>query len=187
MKKGLIIALSIGAVVLILLISVIGSYNGLVDKDEAVQTAESTVLIQLKRRAELLPNFAETATQYSDYEQSTLTAVIEARTAVKNANTGEEAAAANQQLDGAIDVWVNAVTEAYPDFKSSELYKGLQDTLEGTENRISQARKDYNAAASNYNKAIRRFPASVIAGMFGFERVEYFEADESVNDAPDLF
>ena len=188
MKKGTIITLlSIGAVLLVLLVSLVIINNSLVDKEEAVKTAESTITVQLKRRADLLPNFAETATQYSNYEQSTLTAVIEARSAVQKASTPEEVKEKSQNLDSAIDVWVNAVTEEYPDFKSSDLYKGLQDTLEGTENRIAVARKDYNDAVNEYNKAIRRFPNNIVAGIFGFEKAEYFETDTSVNDVPEIF
>lgn len=186
-NKALIISLaSIGAVILILIISVITSYNGLVDKEEAVKTAQSTISVQLQRRADLIPNFVETIKGYSDYEQSTLTAVTEARSAVLNANGAEEQAAASAQLDSAIDVWVNAVTEAYPELKASEQYKGLQDELAGTENRIAYARKEYNSAATSYNKSVRRFPGSIVAGMFGFDQVEYFEASEKAEDAPQI-
>lgn len=186
-NKALIISLaSIGAVILILIISVITSYNGLVDKEEAVKTAQSTISVQLQRRADLIPNFVETIKGYSDYEQSTLTAVTEARSAVLNANGAEEQAAASAQLDSAIDVWVNAVTEAYPELKASEQYKGLQDELAGTENRIAYARKEYNNAATSYNKSVRRFPGSIVAGMFGFDQVEYFEANEKAEDAPQI-
>ena len=95
-----------------------------------------------------------------------------------------EQAQASAQLDSAIDIWVNAVTEAYPELKANEQYKALQDELAGTENRIAVARKDYNDAAQVYNKSVRRFPGSIVAGIFGFEQVEYFEADESANQVP---
>ena len=186
-NKGLIITLSvIGVIVIIFAILAISSYNGLVDQEEAVNAKQSTILVQLQRRADLIPNFVETVKGYSDYEQSTYTAVTEARSAVLKANGAEDQAAASAQLDSAIDVWVNAITEAYPELKASEQYRALQDELAGTENRIARARKDYNDAASEYNKSVRRFPKSIFAGMFGFEQVEYFEADEAANKVPQV-
>lgn len=186
-NKGLIITLSvIGVIVIIFAILAISSYNGLVDQEEAVNAKQSTISVQLQRRADLIPNFVETVKGYSDYEQSTYTAVTEARSAVMKANGAEDQAAASAQLDSAIDVWVNAITEAYPELKASEQYRALQDELAGTENRIARARKDYNDAASEYNKSVRRFPKSIFAGMFGFEQVEYFEADEAANKVPQV-
>ncbi len=187
MKKKLWIALGVVvAVVAIIAIALVSSYNGFVDKEEAVKTAQSTISVQLQRRADLIPNFVNTAKGYSDYEQSTFTAVTQARAKVADATGAEEQAAASAQLDSAIDVWVNAVTEAYPELKSDKLYIALQDELAGTENRIAVARKDYNDAASVYNKSIRRFPANITAAIFGFEQVEYFETPDSVNDAPQV-
>ena len=186
-NKGLIITLSvIGVIVIIFAILAISSYNGLVDQEEAVNAKQSTISVQLQRRADLIPNFVETVKGYSDYEQSTYTAVTEARSAVMKANGAEDQAAASAQLDSAIDIWVNAITEAYPELKASEQYRALQDELAGTENRIARARKDYNDAASEYNKSVRRFPKSIFAGMFGFEQVEYFEADEAANKVPQV-
>lgn len=186
MKKGLIaiIALLVAAVVIV--ISFRGMYNGFVDKEETLKTAQSAISVQLQRRADLIPNFVSTVKGYSDYEQSTLTAVTEARTKVTNASGAAQQAQASAQLDSAIDIWVNAVTEAYPELKANAQYIALQDELAGTENRIAKARKDYNDAASNYNKAVRRFPGNLIAKMFGFEQVEYFEANESANDVPQV-
>ena len=186
MKKTLIPVISIIAVVLVLVISIASSYNGFINKEEAVKTAQSTISIQLQRRADLIPNFVETVKGYSDYEQSTFTAVTEARSKVAAASGAEEQANASAQLDSAIDIWVNAITEAYPELKANTQYVALQDELAGTENRIAVARKDYNDAASVYNKAVRRFPGNIIAGMFGFEQVEYFEADESANQVPSV-
>ncbi|MBR3591547.1 MAG: LemA family protein [Clostridia bacterium] len=186
-NKGLIITLSvIGVIVIIFAILAISSYNGLVDQEEAVNAKQSTISVQLQRRADLIPNFVETVKGYSDYEQSTYTAVTEARSAVMKANGAEDQAAASAQLDSAIDIWVNAITEAYPELKASEQYRALQDELAGTENRIARARKDYNDAASEYNRSVRRFPKSIFAGMFGFEQVEYFEADEAANQVPQV-
>ena len=98
----------------------------------------------------------------------------------------EEQAEASAQLDGAISLWVNAVTEAYPELKANEQYRALQDELAGTENRVATARKDYNDAVKVYNAAVRRFPMNIFAGMFGFERAEFFEADDAAQSAPQV-
>lgn len=185
MKKKTIIILIAVVVVIGLIVGIFaGSYNNFVKMEEDVQAAQSTVSVYLQRRADLIPNFVETVKGYSDYEQSTLTAVTEARSAVKNATTVGEQDAAQQQLDGAISVWVNAVTEAYPELKANEQYVALQDELAGSENRIATARKDYNDVAKEYNTSIRKFPSNIIAGMFGFEKAEYFAADESASQVP---
>ena len=102
------------------------------------------------------------------------------------AESPEEQAAASNQLDSAIDIWVNAVTEAYPELKANEQYKALTDELAGTENRIAVARKDYNEAVQSYNAAIRKFPKSLLAGLFGFEKAEFFEADADAQDVPEV-
>ncbi len=186
-KKGLIIIIVIIAVVAVLIGSLVSSYNGFVEKQVNVEEKQSTVSVQLQRRADLIPNFVETVKGYSDYEQSTLTAVTEARSALTKAiDSGDVAdqSEAAAQLDSAIDIWVNAVTEAYPELKADTQYIALQDELAGTENRIATARIDYNSAAKEYNTAIRKFPSNIVAGMFGFEKAELFEADESANDVP---
>ena len=133
-----------------------------------------------------VPNFVETVKGYSDYEQETLQGVIEARSAVQKANGAEEQAAASAQLDSAIDIWVNAVTEAYPDLKASAQYIALQDELAGTENRIATARIDYNEAVTAYNRKIRRFPSSITAALFGFEKAELFEAADDAQTTPSV-
>lgn len=184
MKKKSIIA--IVAIVLILIIALISSYNGFVNASEEVNSAKSAVATQLQRRADLIPNFVNTVKGYSDYEKSTFTAVTEARTAVAMANTVDEQAAAEEKLNGAISVWVNAVTEAYPELKANENYIALQDELSGTENRIATARRDYNKVAKEYNLKIKRFPGKILAGLFGFDAAHYFEADEGTSSVPQV-
>ena len=115
MKKGLIILISVIAVIVIIAGIFIGSYNGMVSKREDVESASSTISTYLQRRADLIPNFVATVKGYSDYEQETYTAVTQARSALQNANGAAEQSAAANQLDSAIDIWVNAVTEAYPE------------------------------------------------------------------------
>lgn len=185
-KKGLII---IGVIVLAVVIiagSLIGNYNSLVEKEESVAAARADIQTQLQRRADLIPNFVATVKGYSDYEKETYTAVTEARTKVATAQNPEQMQAANEQLDGAISVWVNAITEAYPDLKANQNYIALQDELAGTENRIAQARIKYNESATKYNVKIRKFPTSILAGMFGFEKADLFEAAEGSENVPQV-
>ncbi len=186
-KKGWIILGAIAAVVIILIVWVTSSYNSLVNKELAVESAQADIQTQLQRRADLIPNFVETVKGYTDYEQSTLQAVTDARAAVGRAEgDAEEQAEASAQLDSAISLWVNAVTEAYPDLKANEQFRALQDELAGTENRVAVARKDYNDAVKVYNAAVRRFPMNIFAGMFGFEKAEFFEADAAAQDVPQV-
>ncbi len=184
-KKSLWITLAvIVAVIAIIAGSLASSYNKFVDMEEKVDKAHSNISIYLQRRADLIPNFVNTVKGYSDYEQKTYTAVTEARSAVSKASGVEEQAKASAQLDSAIDIWVNAVTEAYPELKANEQYLALQDELAGSENRIATARNDYNKAAKEYNTSIRKFPANIAASVFGFEKVDYFESDESASKVP---
>ncbi len=185
-KKGLIILVAVIAVVGIIIGFLVGTYNGLVEAEAEVQNREAQIQVQLQRRADLIPNFVATVKGYSDYEQETFTAVTNARAAVANADTAGEMADAEAQLNGAIDVWVNAVTEAYPELKANEQYIALQDELAGTENRVAQARNNYNEAAKEYNVSVRRFPKNIFASMFGFDEVELFEADESASSVPQV-
>jgi LemA protein len=173
-------------VVVIAFSTFLGSYNSLVDAEESVLEAKANIQTMLQRRADLIPNFVATVKGYTDYEQETLTAITEARAAVGRANNAGELADANEQLDRAVSIWVNAVTEAYPDLKANQNYIALQDELAGSENRIAVARKDYNDEASDYNASIRKFPKKLIAGLFGFEKVDYFEASAGAENVPNV-
>ncbi len=102
------------------------------------------------------------------------------------AANAEALAQASDELDRAISVWVNAVTEAYPDLKANSNYVALQDELAGTENRIAVARKDYNEAVQSYNAAIKKFPKNILAGMFGFEKADFFKADDNSQTVPNV-
>lgn len=185
-KKGLIILLAVIAIIVIIISAVVGTYNGLIDSKEGVENANATISTQLQRRADLIPNFVATVKGYSDYEQKTLQDVTEARSSVSKASSVSQQAQASEQLDKAISIWVNAITEAYPDLKASTQYVALQDELAGTENRIAQARIDYNSAAKSYNVAIKKFPKNILAGIFGFDKVDYFEADEGSESVPQV-
>lgn len=185
-KKSLIVIIVILAIIGIIIAFIAGSYNGLVEKREQVDNAQATISTQLQRRADLIPNFVSTVKGYSDYEQNTYLAVTEARSAVSGAKTANEQAKANEQLDSAISVWVNAITEAYPELKADKQYTALQDELSGTENRIARARTDYNSAAKSYNVSVKKFPKNIIAGIFGFEKVEYFESQDGAESVPQV-
>lgn len=180
-KKWIIIG-AIAAVVILLVALFIGGYNSLVEGETEVQSSWSDIEVDLQRRADLIPNLVETVKEYKDYEQSTLTAVTEARNAFNNAKGAEEKAEAYNAMDSALSVWVNAVTEAYPELKSNEQFKSLMDTLEGTENRIAYARTEYNDEVKEYNADLRKFPKSIIASIFGFEKAEFFNASPSASE-----
>ena len=185
MKKSiLIVIVAIVAVIAILVGIVVGNYNSLVNADETVSAKLSDVGTYLQRRADLIPNLVSTVKGSADYEQSLLTAVTEARSAAGKATTVSELEKASGDLDKALNVWVNAVTENYPELKANEQFKALIDELAGAENRIATARRDYNSAAQSYNAKVRKFPSNIFAGMFGFKTVEYFKESAQADTAP---
>lgn len=186
MKNGLKIIIAVVAVIVVIIGIFAGGYNSLVDAQTAVETKQADIQTQLQRRADLIPNFVSTVKGYTKYEQETLTAVTEARSKIAKASDAESLSQASDELDKAISVWVNAVTEAYPDLKANSNYIALQDELAGTENRIAVARKDYNEAVQTYNSMIRRFPKNILAGMFGFDKAEFFTADENSQTVPNV-
>lgn len=185
-KTGWIVLAVVAAIVIFIAGMLGGTYNSLVDKEMAVESKQAAILTQLQRRADLIPNFVSTVKGYTEYEKSTLQAVTDARAAVSKAQNAGEQAKANDQLNKAVDIWVNAITEAYPDLKANTQFTALQDELSGTENRIATARHDYNEAVKVYNSTIRRFPNNLFAGMFGFEKAEFFEASENAQQVPEV-
>ena len=185
-KKAIIIVVTVLAIIGFLFGLVAGSYNSLVEAETNIESKQSDIQTQLQRRADLIPNFVETVKGYSKYEKETLSAVTEARAFVSKAANADELAKASENLDKAISVWVNAVTEAYPDLKANSNYIALQDELAGTENRIAVARQDYNEAVQTYNTMIKKFPKNIIANMFNFEKAEFFKADENSQTVPSV-
>jgi len=168
------------------------TYNGLVNKDEAVKTAWSNVETQYQRRADLIPNLVNTVKGYAAHESQTLESVTAARANATSINlsvdelTPERMAEfqqAQSQLQSALGRLI-AVSERYPDLKANQNFMELQAQLEGTENRITVARQDFNEVARTYNVAVRRFPSNVVAGLFGFEQKPYFDALEGAETAP---
>ncbi len=188
---GLVITLAIVAVVLIWGVS---GYNGLVSMDEGVQNKWADVETQYQRRADLIPNLVNTVKGYAAHEKETLEGVVKARseaTSVKidaDNMTAEQMAQYQKAQNGVSSALSKLllVVEKYPDLKANQNFLELQSQLEGTENRITVARRDFNGAAKEYNTAIRKFPKNILAGMFGFEKKAYFEAQEGAEKAPEV-
>lgn len=167
-------------------------YNTMIEKQEAVTAQWAQVENVYQRRADLIPNLVATVKGYANFEQETLTAVIEARAKATgitvdptnlDANSIQQFQAAQDGLSSALSKLM-VVVERYPDLKANQNFLELQAQLEGTENRISVERKKFNETAQAYNTYIRKFPNNLIAGMFDFEKKEYFEADAGAEKAP---
>lgn len=188
-NKGLIITVVVIALVAIWGIS---SYNGLVSMDENVSNSWANVETQYQRRSDLIPNLVNTVKGYAKHESQTLESVMAARsqaTQVKidPSNCTPQQLAAYQKAQGDVTTALGkllAITENYPDLKANQNFLELQSQLEGTENRINVARKDFNDTAKKYNTSLRRFPRNIIASMFGFEKRNYFEAEAGAEKAP---
>ena len=167
-------------------------YNSLVASEESVEAAWSQVENQYQRRADLVPNLVATVKGYAAHEQQTLEGVMEARAkatqiTIDPAHATPEQLAAYQKAQGELSQALGrlmAVAESYPDLKANENFMSLQTQLEGTENRCTIARQQYNDIAREYNTKVRRFPSNIVAMIFGFEKKPYFEADEDAKQAP---
>lgn len=185
MNKGLTIGIVVIAIVAVLGIFCVSTYNGLVDKSEEVDKKYADISVQLERRADLIPNLVSTVKGYVAHEESAIEAVTSSREKLINANSTSEKAEANQELTSSLNN-LFAIAENYPDLKANTNFINLQDELAGTENRIAVARKDYNDVVGDYNKQIKKFPTSIFAGMFNFDKKEYFEAKDSANEVPNV-
>ena len=180
------------AVLAIIALWGITGYNGLVSMDEGVQTKWADVETQYQRRADLIPNLVNTIKGYAAHESETLQAVVEARAKATSMNidptniTAEQMANFQKAQDGVSSALgrLLVTVEKYPELKANENFRELQAQLEGTENRISVARRDFNESARKYNTTLRSFPKNILAGMFGFEKKSYFEAHEGSDQAP---
>ena len=170
------------------------TYNGFVNREEGLKSAWSNVETQYQRRADLIPNLVNTVKGYAAHETQTLNEVTEARARATSINlsaddlTPERLAQfqrAQAEVRSALGRLI-AVSESYPDLKANQNFLELQAQLEGTENRIAVARKDFNAAAQQYNVSVRRFPANLVARMFGFGQKPYFESAEGAAAAPQV-
>ena len=181
-------------VVAVVAIFFYATYNGFVNREEGRKSAWSNVETQYQRRADLIPNLVNTVKGYAAHETQTLNEVTEARARATSINlsaddlTPERLAQfqrAQAEVRSALGRLI-AVSESYPDLKANQNFLELQAQLEGTENRIAVARKDFNAAAQQYNVSVRRFPANLVARMFGFGQKPYFESAEGAAAAPQV-
>jgi len=186
-------AIPVGIVVLLglfLIMWFVGSYNSLIITREDVNTQWANVETQYQRRADLIPNLVETVAAFAAQEEEVFLGVTEARSRVgqvtpspTDANSLAEYQSAQSELGSAISRLL-LVVENYPQLKSDQNFLALQDQLEGTENRIAVARRDYNTAVRTYNIMTQRIPTVIIANMFGFDKAAFFDADEGTADVP---
>lgn len=192
MKKGTITLLVIGVLILIMVGGTLTTYNGLIAKDEAVATAWGNIQSQYQRRADLIPNLVSTVKGYAKHESETLENVMAARAKATQVTINadnltpeklKQYQAAQGELSQALGRLM-AVSENYPNLKANENFSELQAQLEGTENRINESRQIYNSAVQTYNVSVRRFPANIVAGMFGFDKKNQFEAEAGAEKAP---
>jgi LemA protein len=184
----------IGAVVAILVIWGISAYNGMVKVEEEATTAWAGVQSAYQRRADLIPNLVNVVKGYAAHEKETLEGVVNARAKATSINVDADDLTPEklqqfQQAQGELSQALGrliAVSEAYPDLKANENFMDLQKQLEGTENRINEARNTFNTAVQTYNVKIRKFPNTLLAGIFGFDKMAKFEADAAAQKAPEV-
>jgi LemA protein len=192
MKKKFLPWIIILGVLAVLAIWGISSYNSIITAEENVSTAWSQVENQYQRRADLIPNLVETVKGYTSHESTTLENVVAARAkatqiTIDPTNATPEQLVAFQNAQGELSQALGrlmAITENYPDLKANKNFEALQSQLEGTENRITVARNNFNEEARRYNTLIRRFPSNIVANMLGSEKRPYFESTEGSNQAP---
>ena len=192
MKKTWIVLAVIAVLLLVAYSSIKGSYNNMVNMQESVTAQWSQVENVYQRRADLIPNLVNTVKGYAEFEKETLTQVIEARAKATSVNINpanldaqsiQKFQEAQSGLSSALSKLM-VVVEKYPDLKANLGFLDLQAQLEGTENRITVERMKFNESAQTYNTFIRQFPKNIWAGMFGFEKKAYFEAEAGANKAP---
>ena len=189
MKKNHLILIGIAVVVIVIFGWVKSTYNGMVGAEEEATTALANVQSAYQRRADLIPNLVEVVKGYAAHEKETFESVVNARAKATSitldADNIEEFQKAQGELSSALGRLI-AVGEAYPELKANENFRELQVQLEGTENRINEERNKANLKIQNYNISIRRFPSNLLAGMFGFEKMNKFEAEAGAEKAPQV-
>ena len=190
MSTGAIIAIVIIVVIIAIVALIIGAYNGLVRLDERVNEAWSDITVQLKYRADLIPNVVETVKGYAKHEKDTFKMVTEARSAIMGAKTVKQAAEAEKEMQSALGR-IFAIAEAYPELKANENFKTLQIQLQDVEDKIQAARRFYNAGAKELNTKIKTFPTNLINNIIGhFKKRDYFEVADSekakIEKAPEV-
>ena len=177
----------LGIIVVIALL-VVSMYNGLIRLKNRVDEAWSDIDVQLKRRYDLIPNLIETVKGYAAHEQATFEKVVTARNLAMSAQQSGDAEAqaqAENTLSGTLKS-IFALAENYPDLKANQNFLELQSQLEGTENRINVARDRFNSTVEPYNLHIKKFPNSILAGIFNFDELAYYKADAGSENAPDV-
>ncbi|SDG36653.1 LemA family protein [Chitinophaga filiformis] len=192
MKKNTLVILIIIAVIVILGGCGVSKYNSIVNLDESVKTSWGTVQSQYQRRSDLIPNLVATVKGAANFETETLTKVVEARAKATSINVNPEDLTPEkmqqfQQAQGQLSTALGRllmVTENYPQLQANQNFRDLQAQIEGTENRIAVARKDFNETARVYNSTIRTFPNNIVAGFGGFQQRPYFEAQAGAENAP---
>ena len=189
MKKNHLILIGIAVVAIVIFGWVKSTYNGMVGVEEEATTALANVQSAYQRRADLIPNLVEVVKGYAAHEKETFESVVNARAKATSitldADNIEEFQKAQGELISALGRLI-AVGEAYPELKANENFRELQVQLEGTENRINEERNKANLKIQNYNISIRRFPSNLLAGMFGFEKMNKFEAEAGAEKAPQV-
>jgi LemA protein len=173
----------VSGILLLIILVLTGSYNGLVDRELTVDQSVADLDVQLQRRFDLIPNLVKSVEGALEQEREIIGKVTEARTRYAGAGSGNDRVAAAGELEGAL-ARLLVVVESYPQVASLQNVRDLQVQLEGTENRVAQARRTYNETVTDFNRAIRRFPRSIIAGIFGFEKRVLFEAAAGADVAP---
>ena len=184
-SNGLKTALIVLAIILVIAIPIVGSYNNLVNLEQTVNKAESNIDTQLQRRSDLIPNLVNTVKGYASQEKDIFTDIANARSKLAGATSVTEQADADSQLSNALSRLL-VVVERYPDLKSNQNFRDLSVQLEGTENRIAVARQDYNTAVTNYNAKRRRFPTTIISSLFGFQEKPLYKASAGATDVPSV-
>ncbi len=179
----------IGFAIVIVVISLIGGFislrNNMVKLSEEVDSKYANIDVQLKRRTDLIPNLINTVKGYMAHEEKIINSITEARSNLVNAKTLTDKVKANDKLTESLNS-LNIIVENYPDLKSNTNFIQLQDELAGTENRISNARREYNEAVKSYNQTISVFPGSLVANIFKFEKKPYFEVSETDKGVPNV-
>ena len=182
-KTLLVVVGGLALIVLIVVVWFIGTYNSLVSTDQSVNEKWSQVENQYQRRADLIPNLVETVKGYAAHESKVFIDVTEARSQWASAKTPDEKMKAAGEMDSALSRLM-VVVESYPQLKASENFVALQAQLEGTENRVTVARMDYNTAVKEYNVKIKIIPTSIVAGIYGYNDKPFFEAEKGAEKAP---
>ncbi len=173
----------VSGILLLIVLILTSSYNGLVDRELKVDQSVADLDVQLQRRFDLIPNLVKSVEGALEQEREIIGKVTEARTKYASAGSGNDRVAAAGELEGALSRLL-VVVESYPQVASLQNVRDLQVQLEGTENRVAQARRSYNETVTDFNRAIRRFPRSIIAAIFGFEKRTLFAAVEGADVAP---